>query len=1223
MSTGISFSGLGSGIDTDSIISQLVALERQPITSIQKRQAKLEGQKGIVQSISSSLLTLKGSVEKLSKNDLFSIVKAQSADAARVDVSATNDAAAGSFSVEVLALAQARRLSSRSFSSLSGDLGLTGEIVVNGRGVEVKSDDSLLDLRDRINTAQLGVSAQILTVSANDNRLILTADEVGNAGFDLKDASSTNLLQALGFTASATQVKNAYVNGARGDGFLAADQAVGTLLGLGTAPSGTVTVGDREIALDLSTDTLNGIRDKINAAAPTGVTAEVTTYEDGGLTRHRLELRGTTNLVDDNGVLENLGVVDSTGALADGIVTGAQSDQFTSTSTAVGSLLGLGNAPSGTVAIGGQAVAINLAGDSLTGIQTKINAAAPAGVTATVTSVTDADGSRRFRLRIDGTADLVDSGNVLEALGLLGGSSNAFESVAQALTGSAANRQEGAIRHALENGAATDVLTSDTDAAGVLLGSTAAGTVTVGDRTVAIDLATDSLSAIRDKISAAAPTGVTASVSAVGPSSFELQITGTTEFVDDGGVLEALGLLEAPQTMTADTRFSEILGAGVQAGDTITISGTNHQGDQVSGSFTVTSANLKVQSLLNAAEQAFGGGVTASIDAAGRLSVRDKQTGGSSLSVQVQANNEGGGSLGFGALGVTTRGVDARSSELQAGQDALLRINGISLTRSSNSVTDAVQGVTLDLKKAEEGETVTVTVTRDDTTALRANIEAFVNDFNGSMTLINQQFVYDETAKKAGPLAGDATLLGVQNQLRSALTGQIAGLSENFNALVLIGISFDRNGRLNIDGERLDEALTENLDEVRRLFVAEGTATDQRVAYVASTSNTRAGDYAISVTGAASRATLTGSLEFTGALDETRYLSLQDRATGQTARIELAAGSTLDEIVGRINDELGSDVAEVRRGSLANTTDGVTPITEDTAFGEIFGAGVQSGDTIRINGTTHDGNSAIGTFTVGDPETTTLADLLTRIRSTFNGKVSASIDDSGRLLVTDNEVGSSALTVTLIEENEGGGALNLGSIDVETEGRLAFEVTATNHDNRLELQHAGYGTRNGFVLSEDLSVLGLVQGEYLGTDVAGTLGGQPAEGFGRVLTGSSGSENVAGLSARIDLTPEELAAEGGERGQLSVVFGVARQLSDLLSGITNTFGGSLTNRVQAIDDTIEDLDNQVTSMEGRIERYRTSLVSRFSAMESLVSTLQSQGNFLTSQLSSLSGSKSG
>ena len=65
MSQGISFSGLGSGLDTDSIISQLVDIERRPITLIQQRQVRLEQQKGIIQEINTGLLTLRDSAEKL------------------------------------------------------------------------------------------------------------------------------------------------------------------------------------------------------------------------------------------------------------------------------------------------------------------------------------------------------------------------------------------------------------------------------------------------------------------------------------------------------------------------------------------------------------------------------------------------------------------------------------------------------------------------------------------------------------------------------------------------------------------------------------------------------------------------------------------------------------------------------------------------------------------------------------------------------------------------------------------------------------------------------------------------------------------------------------------------------------------------------------------------------------------------------------------------------
>ena len=210
MAQGITFSGLGSGLDTDSIISQLVDIERRPITLIQSRQAQLERQKGIVQQINTELLALKDSAERLADDNLFSIVKVTSQDSSRVSVSASNEAASGSFNVEVLSLAQGRSLSSRSFSSTTDDLQLSGEFVLNGESVEVETNDSLLDLRDAINGANQGVNAQVLSVSSGDNRLILSADDVGAKGFDIKDASSTDILEGLGFTSSDATIKTSF-----------------------------------------------------------------------------------------------------------------------------------------------------------------------------------------------------------------------------------------------------------------------------------------------------------------------------------------------------------------------------------------------------------------------------------------------------------------------------------------------------------------------------------------------------------------------------------------------------------------------------------------------------------------------------------------------------------------------------------------------------------------------------------------------------------------------------------------------------------------------------------------------------------------------------------------------------------------------------------------------------------------------------------------------------
>ena len=1216
MPQGITFSGLGSGLDTDTIIQQLTDIERRPIQLIQRRQARLEVQKEVLQGINTGLLSLKGSAEKLVDEDLFSIVKASSDATDRVAVDVTNDSAAGTFSVEVVSLAQARSLSSRSFDSLDDELSLSGEFVINGKGIEIEDTHSLLDVRDAINDANAGVNAQILTVSDGDNRIILTAKKVGPKGFDIKDASASDVLQSLGITSSDVALKNGFANGGRSAQFLGSDQAIGTLLNLGSSPSGTVTIGDQQVAVDLVSDSLDDIRDKINAAAPAGVTASVVSSNEGGLTRFQLEIEGTSTINDNSGALEALGVLDSGGLISDKIITGVDSDQFNSTTTAVGALLGLGTAPTGNVSIGGQVVTIDLSTDSLADIQTKINDLGLSGVNTTITSDSDEDGNALFSLRIDGTTEVTDDGNVLESLGVVLGSNSTFGSVGQVVTGNVANQERGAIKNSIGGGAKSDELSSDSDAVGTLVGSSASGTVSIGDKTVSIDLANDSLNDIRDKINAAAPTGVTATVNATGPANFELQISGTTDFDDANGVLEAMGVLEAATNLTADTRFADIAGAGVQAGDTISISGTNHNGDIVAYTFTVNSTNLKVQNLLDTVEQVFGGNVSASIDNSGRIVLSDDQAGDSQLSLSLLVNNEGGGSLDFGSASVTTQGTDSRSAELQAGQDATVRINGISLSRDSNTITDAVQGVTLNLLEAEEGKLVNISVTRDDTTELRNNIESFVDEFNTAIGLIDSQLAVDPNTQEGGPLAGDTTLLGLQQRIRSAVTSQVEGLSEGFDALVLIGISFDRSGKLNIDDDQLTNALTSNLDNVRKLFVAQGNASDEGVEFISSNKNTKAGDFAVTVTQAAQKASLLGSLDVSAGLAEDQTLTVTDKATSLPAIIELKAGDTTDDIVSKINTSLASDVAEVRRGSIANTTDGTAVVTADTAFSGIFGAGVVAGDTIRINGTTHEGASLNDTFTIDDPENQTVGDLLANVRSLFSGKVSATVDSEGRIVITDNQVGPSNLTVTLVEENEGGGSLNFGSIDVRDEGRLSIEVTASNDNGKLSLEHSGFGSRNGFSVEQSIDQLGIAGGDFDGADVQGTINGSEADGFGRILSGKIGDETVEGLSLRVGLTQEEVGANN-ERGNVSLVYGIARQLSDTLDFITDTFDGTLKNREDAIEDTIEDLGNQVTSMERRVEQIRLNLVSKFASLEGTLATMQSQGNFLASQLAGL------
>jgi flagellar hook-associated protein 2 len=1006
MGTGVSFAGLSSGIDTGQIIEQLMAIERRPITLLENQQAREETKLQMLQAINTSLLSSLNAAEALSDESTFDVFGVSSSDSDIVSATVGEGATPGTFSVEVLSLATSQVRSSGSFSSASDALGFEGDIVINGTALSIKTGDSLDEIQETINSASTGVQAQILQVSDTDHRLLLTSDTTGADGFSLQDASSTDVLQSLGFTGTSTSVKNGITGGAQTDQMDSSSTAVGSLIGLSNTVSGTVTVGDETVAIDLSTMSLTDIKDAIDAAAPTGVTTSIVSEEE--------------------------------------------------------------------------------------------------------------DETTVFRLQIDGTTTFVDDGNVLETLGVLQGAAEVVPAVAEAHTGNVANTTDGST------------------------------------------------------------------------------------------------------PVTANAKFNQIFGASASNNDTISISGTTSDGTAVSGSYTIAAVNSdRVSDLITEIESVFNNSVTASVDASGKLVVTDNAPGESQLSVAIQANNEGGGSLSFGSFSASTEGEASQSREVVAGQDATFRLNGVTLSRSTNTVDDALDGVTLDLNKAEVGTMASVSVSRD-TTAIRGSIETFVTAYNEAMTLIDGQFDYDEDTETAGPLSGDATLLALQSRLRSVLTDQVSGLSDGENNLTLFGISFTRTGQLEIDGAKLDSALNTDLSALKRVFIAEGSTSDTDVELVFQSDQTSSGTYDISITTAPEQAVLAGSLDLSGGLAGAETLTITDLLTERSESIDLEAGDDTDEIVTKINNTLSSSVAEVRTGSEVNTTDGVTPVTSATTFDSINGAGTVADDTIDIQATLHSGERVSGSFTISDPATQTVGDLLSEIRSVMQGTVSATVDTNGQIVVTDNQVGNSEITLVLIERNEGGGSLNFGSIDATTEGRFSVGITASNDGGNLVLTADAYGAEGGFTVSQTSNETGMADGTYNGVDVAGTINGESTTGAGRILTGDNEAATIAGLSLRVLLTPTQLAAQGADQGTIKLTHGVAEQLRRSLESITDPFDGLVKTRETAVQDTIDAAQSQIDAMLDRLALKESTMLRQFTAMETAIAELNSTGSFLNSQLASLS-----
>ena len=165
-----------------------------------------------------------------------------------------------------------------------------------------------------------------------------------------------------------------------------------------------------------------------------------------------------------------------------------------------------------------------------------------------------------------------------------------------------------------------------------------------------------------------------------------------------------------------------------------------------------------------------------------------------------------------------------------AASDAKVKINGIDITRSSNKITDAPEGVTLTLNKLTTGTPETLSVTKDNA-PMTAAIQAYVDAYNSLQTTIGNQTKYtavdqgsDKQNTSNGDLLGDGTLRNIQPRLRSQLSASQSG-NDSFSVLSQLGITQDVSGKLTVDSTKLEKALNEKSADVVTFLSGDGKTT--------------------------------------------------------------------------------------------------------------------------------------------------------------------------------------------------------------------------------------------------------------------------------------------------------------------------------------------------------------------------------------------------------------
>jgi flagellar hook-associated protein 2 len=158
---------------------------------------------------------------------------------------------------------------------------------------------------------------------------------------------------------------------------------------------------------------------------------------------------------------------------------------------------------------------------------------------------------------------------------------------------------------------------------------------------------------------------------------------------------------------------------------------------------------------------------------------------------------------------------------LSAAADAQVKIEGFAVSAAGNTVAAAIEGVTLDLVTSKPGTTVTVTVSPD-VASVKEKIAKFVTDYNNAAGTMASQRSFDGGTRKAGPLLGDSTLLGVESRMRRDITGVIQPLPGSPSTLSEIGIGFGVDGRLVINDGKLTAALQSDAAGVAKVLAGDG-----------------------------------------------------------------------------------------------------------------------------------------------------------------------------------------------------------------------------------------------------------------------------------------------------------------------------------------------------------------------------------------------------------------
>lgn len=381
-------------------------------------------------------------------------------------------------------------------------------------------------------------------------------------------------------------------------------------------------------------------------------------------------------------------------------------------------------------------------------------------------------------------------------------------------------------------------------------------------------------------------------------------------------------------------------------------------------------------------------GVSASIvnDGSGYRLIYSSGKTGTENTLKVTA--AGGGTSSLASL--THDPAGTTMTVLQPAKDAVFYVDGLKITKQSNTVTDAIDGVTLTLKKEQEAgdAALKMNVSRD-TAGIKKTLEDFVKSYN-EFTKVLKETTATTPGKAPGeagsssPLSGVTAIRGIETQLRAAF-GAATNNSGSYQVASQLGLAFSKDGSLSLDSSKLSKAIEASPDDVAKFFATGAQIDGKGMSYVSSTDKTVAGSYEVSVSaltngynqaGSVPTLPVSGTNAFSVMIDNTtvnaQVTGTYNSATELAKALETAINGDAGLVAakGKVTVTVDEDSGKLLISSLKSGTDSKVDVLSGLGFAGFAAASGVAGST-SVAGTIGgyaargDGNKLIGA--VGTP----------------------------------------------------------------------------------------------------------------------------------------------------------------------------------------------------------------------------------------------------------------